>query len=45
MEALKGQLAVPPLMAAELMFPTKDPLFPKHYVLLQDGGQPEDDAK
>ncbi len=44
-EALKAQLPAPPLMAADLMFPAKDALFPKHYVLLHDTAAGADEAK
>ena len=38
-EALQSQVAQqPPLMQQDLMFPIKDRDFPKHYLLLQDGG-------
>lgn len=35
-EMLAGQVAVPPLMAQEVMHPFKDRDFPKHFLLLQD---------
>lgn len=45
-DALSQQLVLPPLMAADVMFPIKDRDFPRHYLLLQDGSAPlVDDRK
>lgn len=42
-EALKQQLAPPPLMPRDLMLPAKDPMFIKFYVLLHDSAAPSAD--
>jgi hypothetical protein len=45
MEALLASLPTPPLMSSEVMFPTKDPTFPKHYVLLHNVAGGADERK
>eukprot|EP00200_Dunaliella_tertiolecta_P009716 CAMPEP_0202386392 /NCGR_PEP_ID=MMETSP1127-20130417/66080_1 /ASSEMBLY_ACC=CAM_ASM_000462 /TAXON_ID=3047 /ORGANISM="Dunaliella tertiolecta, Strain CCMP1320" /LENGTH=268 /DNA_ID=CAMNT_0048986905 /DNA_START=174 /DNA_END=976 /DNA_ORIENTATION=+ len=45
LNSLQNLLVPPPLMRQEVMYPLKDPDFPRFFVLLQDMSEPTDDQK